>query len=87
MVKINIINTVTGDHSTSIDSGVGASVNRSIDEGPSGPSEELSVVQKRPLSLPAPPPLLPKSRSLDHNLSRDSQEDSEMVALKPLAIK
>lgn len=78
---------ISGDHSSSVDSGVGASVSRSIDEGPCGSSEEVvNVAQKRPSSLPAPPPLLPKSRSLDHNLSRDSHGDSEMVTLKNLMV-
>lgn len=66
----------TGDHSASIDSGVGASVSKSMDE--SGPGDETppSVVQKR-VSFPGPPPLLPKARSLD--LHRDMHDDHDMV--------
>jgi hypothetical protein len=63
------------DHTFSVDSGVGASVSRSMDEGP---MDESSVVHKR-TSLPAPPPLLPKSRSLDHAHPRDKHQDSDMV--------
>jgi len=45
--------------------------------------DDGTVLQKRS-SLPAPPPLLPKSRSLDHTLHRDKHQDSEMVRLNLL---
>ncbi|XP_021943878.1 broad-complex core protein isoforms 1/2/3/4/5 isoform X1 [Folsomia candida] len=60
-----------GDHSTSVDSGVGASVSKSIDES-SPPDETPPTVLHKRVSIPAPPPLLPKSRSLD--LHRDDHE-------------